>query len=39
MRLIYRAGRLTATEDRLTLTLSANRDVQTGLLHHLKAAT
>jgi hypothetical protein len=38
MRLIQRAGRLTAPKGRLTLTLSANHAVQTELLHYLKAA-
>ena len=38
MRLIQRAGRLTTPKGRLTLTLSANSDVQTELLHYLKAA-
>ncbi len=38
MRLIQRAGRLTTPNGRLTLTLSANPDVQTELLHHLRVA-
>ncbi len=38
MRLIQRAGRLTKPNGRLTLILSANPDVQTELLHYLKAA-
>ena len=38
MRLLQRAGRLTKPNGRLTLTLSANPDVQTELLHYLEAA-
>ena len=38
MRLIQRAGRLTTPKGRLTLTLSANPDVQAELLHYLRAA-
>ncbi len=38
MRLIQRAGRLTTPKGRLTLTLSANPDVQAELLHYLRDA-
>ncbi len=38
MRLIRRTGPLTKPNGRLTLTLSANPDVQTELLHYLKVA-
>jgi hypothetical protein len=38
MRLIQRAGRLTTPKGRLTLTLSANPDVQAELFHYLRDA-